>query len=55
MDRDSSVIAQLMDPGVRAELEGGVVTNSPEEFEGFHQLFPGSLPDIQAQVVEIVE
>jgi steroid delta-isomerase-like uncharacterized protein len=51
---DSSVIPELMAPGAIGELEGGFVTKGPEEFSQFHGLMLGTLPDISAEVVEIV-
>ena len=51
---DGSVIPELMALGARGELEGGHVTQGPEEFGDFHKLMLGTLPDIRVEVVEIV-
>jgi hypothetical protein len=55
LEHDGSVIAELMAPDARGELDGGVVTHGPEEFAYFHRVLLGTLPDIQAEVLEIVE
>ncbi len=52
---DGTVIPQLMAPGARGELEGGMVTNGPEEFAQFHEVLLGTLPDVRVNIVEIVQ
>ena len=42
LEHDGSVMAELMTPDARGELEGGVVTRGPEEFAFLREGSPGS-------------
>ncbi len=54
-EHDGSVIAELMAPDCRAELEGGQVTNGPEQFAGFYDTLLDTFPDISVKIMDISE
>ncbi len=54
-EHDGSVIAELMAPDCRAELEGGQVTRGPAEFAGFYGTLLDTFPDIRVTILDISE